>query len=137
MPSSETAVRREPAQAALAGLMLFLAACTTAPTPTPTGSPPSAGDRCGADEVAGGGIDGTVVDPDGNPLNDIYVSIETGDGFRGTTRTAADGAFSAPGVSGEFTITTIDVDYLSVTRRVTVPCGEMVDVELVLTPVGE
>jgi hypothetical protein len=118
------------------GLVLILAACTTAPSPSASASgtaSPAAG-RCGADAVADGGIRGTVVDTDGTPLGDIFITIETGDGFRGTTRTGTDGAFSASGVSGDFTIITLDVDYESLTQRVSVPCGEMVDVELVLTP---
>ena len=76
-----------------------------------------------------------MVDADGNPLNDIFIFIQTADGFRGTTRTGEDGVFTAPGVSGEFEITTTDIDYAQLVRRVTVPCGELVDVELVLTPV--
>jgi hypothetical protein len=94
----------------------------------------SADARCDPDEIAASGIDGTIVDPDGNVLPDIFVQIETGDGFRGTTRTTDEGVFTAPGVSGEFVISTIDIDYEPITRRVTVPCGETVEVELVLTP---
>ena len=92
-------------------------------------------DSCGPDEVAGGGIHGTVVDPEDNPLNDIFVSIQTPDGFRGETHTGEDGVFTALGVSGDFQITTTDIDYAEVVREVTVPCGELVDVELVLVPV--
>lgn len=76
-----------------------------------------------------------MVDAEGNPLNDIFIFIQTADGFRGTTRTGEDGVFTAPGVSGEFQITTTDIDYAELVRDVTVPCGELVDVELVLTPV--
>ena len=100
---------------------------------TPTASPTET--ACGPDEVANGGINGTVVDAEGNPLNDIFILIQTPDGFRGTTRTGEDGVFTAPGVSGDFQITTTDIDYAEVVREVTVPCGELVDVELVLTPV--
>jgi len=79
-------------------------------------------------------INGSVVDPEGNPLNDIFISIQTPDGFRGETHTGEDGAFEALGVSGDFQITTTDIDYAEVVREVTVPCGELVDVELVLVP---
>ena len=78
-----------------------------------------------------------VVDGDGNPLEDIFIQIDNTAGFTGSTRTPPDGTFSAPGASGEFVITTLDIDYESLTQRVTVPCGEMVDVELVLTRADE
>lgn len=120
-------------------LVSALAACDgTSPSPSSSGSgvspSASAAAGCGPDEIAVSGIDGTIVDPDGNLLPDIFVQIETGDGFRGTTRTTDEGVFTAPGVSGDFVITTIDIDYDPITRRVTVPCGETVEVELVLTP---
>jgi hypothetical protein len=123
-------------------LVSALAACgapTSVPSPSPTGASPSptADAECGPDEIAASGIDGTIVDPDGNLLPDIFVQLETGDGFRGTTRTTEEGAFTAPGVSGDFVITTIDIDYEPITRRVSVACGETLEVELVLTPVEE
>lgn len=125
--------------ASLLVLVSALAACDgTSPSPSSSGSgvspSASAAAGCGPDEIAASGIDGTIVDPDGNLLPDIFVQIETGDGFRGTTRTTDEGVFTAPGVSGDFVITTIDIDYDPITRRVTVPCGETVEVELVLTP---
>ena len=80
-------------------------------------------------------MSGSVVDGDGNPLEDILVQIDNGAGFTGSARTPADGTFSAPGVSGEFVITTLDIDFESLTQRVTVPCGETVEVELVLAPI--
>ena len=76
-----------------------------------------------------------MVDPEDHPLNDIFISIRTPDGFRGDTHTGEDGVFTALGVSGDFQITTTDIDYGEVVREVTVPCGELVDVELVLVPV--
>ena len=136
MPQTRALVRRAPPRpAALLLLLLGLAACdlSAPPSASPT-SPPSSG-ACGPEEVADGGINGIVVDAEGNPLNDIFIFIQTPDGFRGTTRTEEDGVFTAPGVSGEFQITTTDIDYAEVVREVTVPCGELVDVELVLTPV--
>ena len=78
-----------------------------------------------------------MVDGDGNPLEDIFVQLDNGAGFTGSARTPADGTFSAPGVTGEFVITTLDIDYESLTQRVTVPCGETVEVELVLAPIDE
>ena len=119
---------------ALLGVLL-LCGCDLASTPTPSvpATPPV--EACGPEEVRGGGIDGLVVDAEGNPLNDILVVIETADGFTGDTRTGEDGVFSASDVSGEFQITTTDIDYREEVRRVTVPCGELVEVELVLTPV--
>lgn len=134
MPTTRPAGEAARASIGLIGLVLILAACTTAPSPSASAIASPAAGRCGADAVANGGIRGTVVDTDGTPLGDIFITIETGDGFRGTARTGTDGAFSAPGVSGDFTITTLHVDYESLTQRVSVPCGEMVDVELVLTP---
>jgi hypothetical protein len=126
---------RPPAIRAVLALAL-LVACNAPgpPSPSPSASP-SADAECGRDEIAASGIDGSVVDGDGNPLGDIFVQLDNGAGFTGSARTPADGTFSAPGVSGEFVITTLDIDYESVTERVTVPCGETVDVELVLTPV--
>jgi hypothetical protein len=123
-------------------LVSALAACDAAtPTPSPSegGASPSASadSRCGPDEIAASGINGTIVDPEGNLLPDIFVQLETSDGFRGTTRTTEAGVFTAPGVSGEFVITTIDIDYEPITRRVSVECGETLEVELVLTPAEE
>ena len=136
MPSTRPLVRRAArGPAALLLLLLALAACDLSASPSASpGVSPSA-DACDPDEVAEGGINGSVVDADGNPLNDIFIFIQTADGFRGTTRTGEDGVFTAPGVSGEFQITTTDIDYAEVVRDVTVPCGELVDVELVLTPI--
>lgn len=125
--------------AGLLVLLLVTVGCDVSTTPpSASGASPSASTvACGRDEIAASGIDGSIADSDGNPLDDIFVLLETRDGFRGTTRTAEDGVFSAPGVSGEFVITTVDIDYDPVTQRVTVPCGETVEVELVLTAVGE
>ena len=124
------------ASAALLVVLALFAACDTTATPSASASlpGPSSG-RCGADEIAASGIEGTVVGSDGEPLADIFVQIEAGDGFRGTTRTGEEGAFTAPGVTGAFVITTVDIAYAPVTQRVTVPCGETIEVELVLTPV--
>ena len=136
MPITRPLVRRAAfGPAALFLLALAISACdlSSPPSTTPTASPTSA--ACGPDEVATGGINGTVVDAEGNPLNDIFILIQTPDGFRGTTRTGEDGVFTAPGVSGDFQITTTDIDYAELVREVAVPCGELVDVELVLTPV--
>jgi hypothetical protein len=136
MPSTRPLVRRAALRsAALLLLVLALAACDLSASPSASLVASPSADACGPDEVAEGGINGTVVDAEGNPLNDIFIFIQTADGFRGTTRTGEDGAFTAPGVSGEFQITTTDIDYAEVVRDVTVPCGELVDVELVLTPV--
>jgi hypothetical protein len=123
----------------LLALMCALAACDGAATPSTSAPSPSASvpATCGTDEIAASGIDGRAVDTEGNPLEDIFIQIETGDGFRGTTRTTPEGVFTAPGVSGEFVITTLDIDYEPITRRVTVPCGETVEVELVLTAAEE
>jgi len=113
--------------------LVAMTACDLAsPVPaSPDVSPTS--ERCDAEEVSSGGIAGKVVDPEGNPLNDIYIFIQAADGFTGSTRTIEDGSFAASGVSGVFQITTTDIDYAEVVRRVTVPCGELVEVELVLT----
>ena len=137
-----SAVRRSTRLRLLAVVALIavttLVACDTpgppSASPSPSASPPVV---CGQDEIAAGGIAGTVVDGDGNPLPDILVHIDNTAGFSGSTRTPETGVFTAPGVSGDFVMTTVDIDYDSVTQRVTVPCGETVDVELVLTPVGE
>lgn len=135
MPSTRSLVRRAALRpAALVLLVLALSACDQSATPTATPVALPSDDSCSPDEVANGGINGTVVDAEGALLDDIFILIETHDGFRGTTRTGADGAFTALGVSGEFQITTVDIDYGEVVREVTVPCGELVDVELVLTP---
>ena len=120
-------------------VVAVLAACDTSASPTPSQSAPAtsaSASVCSVDDIAASGIDGLVVDAEGNPLNDIFIQIDNLGGFSGSTRTAADGVFTAPGVTGEFVITTVDAAYGSVTQRVTVPCGETVDVELVLTPSG-
>ena len=115
-----------------------ISACdiSTTPSGTPTTSATPASGRCAVDQVALSGIDGRVVDTDGNPLGDIFVLIETAN-FTGDTRTADDGVFTAAGVTGDFVISTVDIDHEPLTQRVTVPCGETVEVELVLTPVEE
>jgi len=120
---------------ALLVLLVLAAACDSTATPSAS-APPSdaASGPCAADEIAASGIDGTVVDSEGTALADIFVQIEAGDGFRGTTRTGEEGVFTAPGVTGDFVITTVDIGYAPVTQRVTVPCGETIEVELVLTP---
>jgi hypothetical protein len=136
MPRTRPLFRRAAlGPAALLVAILILAGCDLggSPSPSPVASPTK--DVCGPDEVAGGGINGRVVDSEGHPLNDIFILIQTPDGFRGTTRTGEDGVFTAPGVSGDFQITTTDIDYAQLVQEVTVPCGELVDVELVLTPV--
>ena len=135
MPFTRPPVRRAALRpAALLLLVLGVAACEL--SASPSASPvPSVGAACGPEEAAEGGINGIVVDAEGNPLDDIFIFIQTADGFRGSTRTEEDGVFSAPDVSGEFQISTTDIDYAELVRNVTVPCGELVDVELVLTPV--
>ena len=126
---------RQPAIRALLAAALLVACNAPGPSsPSPSASP-SAPAACGLAEIAASGIAGSVVDADGNPLEDIFVQLDNGAGFTGSVRTPADGTFSAPGVSGEFVITTLDIDYESLTQRVTVPCGETVELELVLTAV--
>lgn len=137
MPSTRSL--RQAGFFALLAVLTGLAACDTTTSPTPSQSAPAAsasGAACSVDEIAASGIDGLVVDAEGNPLDDIFIQIDNLGGFSGSTRTAADGVFTAPGVTGEFVITTVDAAYDPVTQRVTVPCGETVDVELVLTPSG-
>jgi Carboxypeptidase regulatory-like domain len=125
--------------AVLAALIVGVAitACDSVSAPSPVPGPSSSAQAgpCIGDDLEASGIEGRVVDEEGNPLNDIAILIETPN-FHGDTRTGEEGVFTAPGVTGEFVITTIDIDYQEVTRRVTVACGETVDVELVLTPVG-
>ena len=122
------------------GLLLLAVVVAACKGPGPASSGPGASaDEAGActtDEIAASGIAGTIVDSDGNPLNDILVQIDNTAGFTGSTHTPADGTFSAEGVTGTFVITTVDLDYDTVTQRVSVPCGETVDVEIILTPSG-
>lgn len=137
MPSTRSF--RQAGSLSLLAVLAGLAACDTTASPTPSPSAPAASASaaaCSVDEIAGSGIDGLVVDTEGNPLNDIFIQIDNLGGFSGSTRTAADGVFTAPGVTGEFVMTTVDAAYDPVTQLVTVPCGETVDVELVLTPSG-
>lgn len=119
---------------ALIVLLAVLAACEPSSSPSASVAPPTTA-ACSAEEVRGGGISGRVVDTEGNPLSDILILVQAPGGFTGTTRTGQEGVFSAADVSGEFQITTTDIAYREVVRRVTVPCGELVEVELVLTPV--
>ena len=138
MPIFRPLARRvSPWPASLVLLLCVLAACdlTVSPSsspPSPTGSVGS--EACGPEEVATGGIEGRVVDVEGTPLSDILVQLETAS-FYGSSRTGEDGVFSAPGVAGEFVITTTDLEYAEAVREVSVACGELVEVELVLTPV--
>lgn len=128
---------RAPHLALVAALLAALVAgCDGAAAPSGDLTTP-AGSACGPDEVVDGGIDGSIVNTDGEPLDDILVIIENADGFRGTARTGADGLFSGTGVSGTFTITTVDAEHAQVVRTVTVPCGVLVPIELVLAPAGE
>lgn len=120
----------------LLALLATLAACDVSSSPSVSAEPPVSVAPCGPDEIALSGIAGSVVDTEGAPLGDILVQIDNTAGFTGSTRTPEDGTFSAPGVTGDFVITTVDIAYDTVTQRVTVPCGETVDVELVLTPTG-
>jgi hypothetical protein len=121
---------------ALILMLAVVAACDAQATPSssPVASGSAAGE-CTPEEVAGGGISGRVVNEAGEPLDDILVLIETVD-FHGDVRTGEDGLFSAPGVSGRFVISTVDIDHQETRQEVTVPCGELVEVELVLTPIG-
>jgi hypothetical protein len=128
-------------RAALA-LVLLASRAVACNAPGPQQSTPAATSSadtsvCGPDEIEASGIAGTIVDSDGNPLTDILVQIDNSAGFTGSTRTPENGSFTAPGVSGEFVITTVDIAYDSVTQRVTVPCGETVEVEIILTPSGD
>jgi hypothetical protein len=133
---------RFPWRAPLA-LVLLTSLAVACNGPVPQRSTPAAtssGDAsapCGRDEIEASGIAGTIVDSEGNPLPDILVQIDNTAGFTGSTRTPADGSFTAFGVTGEFVITTVDIAYDSVTQRVTVPCGETVEVEIILTPSGD
>ena len=120
---------------ALVALVLLVAACDGSSTPDPSVAASASVAACGPEQIAQSGIDGSVVDADGTPLGDIFLIIENGAGFRGSARTAEDGIFTAPGVSGEFVITTVDIDHAELIEHVTVPCGELVEVELVLSPV--
>ncbi|MCA1570947.1 MAG: carboxypeptidase-like regulatory domain-containing protein [Chloroflexi bacterium] len=113
---------------------VLLGACDLSASPPTSPTDSATDDACTPEEVQEGGIDGRVIGPDGDPLNDILVII-TAARFQGETRTGEDGVFSAPGVSGEFEISTTDIDYRPAIRQVTVPCGELLEVELVLTPV--
>jgi len=121
-------------RAMLISLLILLAACdlSASPSASTIGSPTD--DACGPEDVARGGIDGLVVDPDGNPVNDVLIQIRSTGGFRGTTRTGDDGTFTAPGVAGEFQVTTTDIAYDPLVREFVVPCGELFEVELELTP---
>jgi hypothetical protein len=124
--------------AVLAALIVGVAitACDSVSAPSSMPSPPSApAGRCEGEILEASGIQGRVVDEGGNPLNDILVILETPN-FVGEARTGDDGVFETSGVTGEFAISTVDIDYRGSPRQVTVACGEMVDVELVLTPVG-
>lgn len=126
-----------PALGALLAVAMLVACNAPGPpsqSPSPSASAPAA---CGPSEIASSGIAGIVVDGDGNPLPDILVQIDNTAGFTGSARTPETGVFTAAGVSGDFVITTVDIGHDSVTQRVTVPCGETVEVELVLTPVAE
>lgn len=111
--------------------------CDGSSAPSADATAPAEDGACAAEEVTDGGIDGSIVNTDGEPLEDILVIIEQQDGFRGTARTGDDGRFTGTGVSGVFTITTVDAGHTQVVRTVTVPCGVLVPVELVLAPVGE
>lgn len=119
--------------AAVAALVL-VGACEAGPTATPTASPSPAAEPCLGDELAQSGFRGVVVDSEGEPVADILVQIDNTAGFGGSARTGEDGVFFADGVVGTFILTTVDIDYPSVTDAIVVPCGETVELELVLPP---
>lgn len=116
-------------------LAAAIAACDTAASPsaTPHASPSAA--ACAPAALAAGGISGRVLNEQGEPLSDVLVVLETAD-FYGTVRTGEDGVFTAPGVTGSFRISTTDAEYAAPPRDVVVACGELVDVEMVLSPTG-
>ncbi len=133
------AIRRSFAPWLALASVLALAACDIGGGPSgPASAAASAiasAEACSPAEVEEGGIAGRVVGPDGEPVDDVLILIETPGGFSGRTRTGEDGVFTAPGVSGEFEISTTDIAYRDAARVVTVPCGELVEVEIELTPV--
>ena len=82
-------------------LVSALAACdalTSVPSPSASAASPSptAAAECGRDEIAASRLDGTIVDPDGNPLPGQTVTFKATSGSvtpaRG--RTGADGRIS-------------------------------------------
>jgi hypothetical protein len=130
---TQFAVRRLAPMAAL----LVLVSCNGSPAATPSPSPSPEAEPCLGEELERSGFDGVVVDTEGNPVGDILVQLDNGAGFVGDVRTGEDGVFFSRGVVGRFVLTTVDIDYAPVTDFVEVPCGEMVDVELVLEPPAE
>ncbi len=117
---------------------ILLAACDgEQPTATPGGPSPSpAASPAASVDISAGGIEGLVVDPEGNPLADIIITIQTSE-FVGDARTTEEGRFSALGVSGEFIITAASLGYRNATQRVHVEPGELVEVTLTMEPTAD
>lgn len=112
----------------------LLAACDgDQPTPSPSPSASVAASPDASADASAGGIEGLVVDADGNPLADIIITIQTNE-FHGDTRTTEDGTFSALGVTGEFVITASSLGYENATQRVEVEPGQLVEVTLTMQP---
>ena len=116
------------------GALLLLVACDATPSATPSPSPSPEAEPCLGEELARSGFDGVVVDTNGDPVGDILVQLDNGAGFVGDVRTGEDGVFFSNGVVGRFILSTVDIDYAPVTEVIEVPCGETVEVELVLDP---
>jgi hypothetical protein len=112
----------------LVALGVLLAACTAGPSPTPSPVPPSP-----ALDTLAGGIEGTVTDTDGAPIEGAVVQLEQGS-FYGTATTSAEGAFRTLGVHGTFVITVRHVGYEFAIRRVEVAPGQLVQVDFTLEP---
>ena len=77
------------------------------------------------------GINGTVTDPDGNPVADATVSVE--DGFQ--TSTDGTGWYSVISDNGTYNVTADDFGYEATTETVTVPNGSYVVQNFTLAPV--
>jgi hypothetical protein len=114
----------------LFALGALLGACTAEPSPSPTSAAPGPS----VDPMAGG-IQGTVTDAEGAPIEGAVVQLEQGS-FYGTATTSAEGEFRSMGVHGTFLITVRHIDYDPAIRRVEVAPGQLVQVDFTLEPLA-
>jgi Carboxypeptidase regulatory-like domain len=114
-------------------LLLVVAIGAACQPGAPPASPSATRAVCSAERVAGGGIQGRVLGASGNPVNGATVMIQpVNQEFVGTATTASDGTFRSLNVSGAFIIQISAIDYQTATREVSVPCGELVTLEVTL-----
>jgi hypothetical protein len=132
-PLDASRLKRSLLGVALTGMLL--AACGSLPltrpgqTPNPTPTPAPTFDP----ELTG--VDGVVVDEDGNPIQGVHIVLFEGR-RRGTAATTPEGTFFSRG-PGEFRIIARLDGYETEEVTVIVPPNEIREIEIVLVATGD